>query len=418
MKEITMPSLSDSMEEGTILGWLKADGEYVAKGEELFDIETDKATMTYHSEEEGVLAIVATEGTTVAVGTVIARLAAPGTAQPAAERPTVVENPDGLGSATTSVTEAPARSAGVGGRTAAPVVRATPVARRLAAEHEVDLRAVVGSGPGGRVLLSDVAARADIELASVEAASASAGVPPRPMPTPVTSTELKADITVQELTRLQQVVARRMVEAKSTIPDFQVQTEASMDAAIALREQLKALGGGAVPSLNDIVVKACALALREYPRANGSYRDGRFELHARVNVGIAVAAEDALLVPTITDADTRSLGSIAAEARRLAERARSSAITPAELSGATFTVSNLGMYGMTAITPVINPPQAAILGVGATRTFPAVVDGRLVERHLMTLTLSCDHRILYGADAAQFLARIRQLLEQPVALTL
>jgi pyruvate dehydrogenase E2 component (dihydrolipoamide acetyltransferase) len=416
MKEITMPSLSDSMEEGTILGWLKADGEYVAKGEELFDIETDKATMTYHSEEEGVLAIVATEGTTVAVGTVIARLGAPGTAQPAVERPTVVENPDGR-VATTSVAEAPARSAGVGGRTAAPV-RATPVARRLAAEHGVDLRAVVGSGPGGRVLLSDVAAKAGIELASVEAASASAEVPTRPLPTPVTSTESKADITVQELTRLQQVVARRMVEAKSTIPDFQVQTEASMDAAIALREQIKALGGGAVPSLNDIVVKACALALREYPRANGSYRNGRFELHARVNVGIAVAAEDALLVPTITDADTRSLGSIAAEARRLAERVRSSAITPAELSGATFTVSNLGMYGMTAITPVINPPQAAILGVGATRAVPAVVDGRLVERHLMTLTLSCDHRILYGADAAQFLARIRQFLEQPVALTL
>jgi pyruvate dehydrogenase E2 component (dihydrolipoamide acetyltransferase) len=191
-----------------------------------------------------------------------------------------------------------------------------------------------------------------------------------------------------------------------------------MDAAIAMRQELKELGGDVVPSLNDIVVKACALALREYPRANGSYRDGRFELHKHVNVGIAVAAEDALVVPTITDADSRSLGSIATEARRLAEQVRSRTITPAELAGATFTVSNLGMYGMTAITPVINPPQAAILGVGATRAVPALVDGRLVERQLMTLTLSCDHRILYGADAAEFLARIRELLEQPVALTL
>ena len=211
-----------------------------------------------------------------------------------------------------------------------------------------------------------------------------------------------------------------MSESKATIPHFQVQAEAGMDALIALRSELKALGEHAapVPSVNDFIVKACALALRAHPRANGSYRDGRFELHAAVNVGIAVAAPDALVVPTVTDADRRSLREIATESRRLAERVRDGKITPPELSGATFTVSNLGMYGMTAITPVINPPQAAILGVGAARAVPALEDGRLVERHLMTLTLSCDHRILYGADAAQFLSDIRDALEAPLRLML
>ncbi len=228
------------------------------------------------------------------------------------------------------------------------------------------------------------------------------------------------DGETQELTRLQQVVARRMSEAKATIPHFQVQTEARVDALIALREELKALGEQAapVPSVNDFIIKACALALRTNPRANGSYRDGRFELHRAINVGIAVAAPDALVVPTITDADRRSLREIAIESKRLAARVRDATVTPPELSGATFTVSNLGMYGMTAITPVINPPQAAILGVGAPRPVPALEDGRLVERRLMTLTLSCDHRILYGADAAQFLSQIRDALEGPLGLLL
>jgi len=178
------------------------------------------------------------------------------------------------------------------------------------------------------------------------------------------------------------------------------------------------VSGDGVPSLNDLVVKACATALRHHPRANGSYRDGAFELHPRVNVGVAVAAEDALVVAVVKDADAKSLGAIARETRRLAERVRSGAIAPPELSGATFTVSNLGMFGMTAITPVINPPQAAILGVGSLRETLARVDGEIVERTRMTLTLSCDHRILYGADAARLLGEIRDLLQAPLALAL
>jgi pyruvate dehydrogenase E2 component (dihydrolipoamide acetyltransferase) len=188
-----------------------------------------------------------------------------------------------------------------------------------------------------------------------------------------------------------------------------------MERCVELRTQLKALGGE-VPSYNDMVVKACALALREYPRANGSYRDAKFELHSRVNVGVAVAATDALVVPTIFDADRKSLREIARESRALAERVRAGTVTPPELSGGTFTVSNLGMYGVTDFTAVINPPQAAILAVGALAPRAVVREGELVVRNTMGVTLSCDHRILYGADAAQFLARIRELLEQPLAL--
>jgi pyruvate dehydrogenase E2 component (dihydrolipoamide acetyltransferase) len=220
---------------------------------------------------------------------------------------------------------------------------------------------------------------------------------------------------VVEPTRTQSVIARRMAEAKATIPHFQVETEVTMDGVVALREELKRAGVDA-PSVNDFIVKAAAVALRQHPLANGSYRDGSFEFHSRINVGIAVAAGHALIVPTIFDADQKSVAAIAAESRQLAERVRKGEIGPAELSGATFTVSNLGMYGMTAITPVINPPQAAILGVGAMRDVLSRVDGRIVDRRLMTLSLSCDHRILYGADAAQFLSSIRERLEQPLRL--
>jgi pyruvate dehydrogenase E2 component (dihydrolipoamide acetyltransferase) len=179
-----------------------------------------------------------------------------------------------------------------------------------------------------------------------------------------------------------------------------------------------AAGDQPAPSFNDFVVKASALALRDFPRANGAYRDGRFELYGRVNVGVAVAAQDALVVPTVFDADRKSLGQIAREARALAERVRAGAITPPELSGGTFSVSNLGMYGISSFTAVINPPQAAILAVGAMEPKPVVLDGEVQIRSRLTLTLSCDHRILYGADAAEFLARIREYLEQPLRLAL
>jgi pyruvate dehydrogenase E2 component (dihydrolipoamide acetyltransferase) len=211
-----------------------------------------------------------------------------------------------------------------------------------------------------------------------------------------------------------------MAESKATAPDFVLTAHVDMEAVVTLREQLREMlgSGQKPPSFNDFVVKACGLALRDAPLANGSYVDGRFELHGRINIGIAVAARDALVVPTIFDADQKSLGEIGRTSRRLAESVREGTITPPELSGGTFSISNLGMYGIDEFTAVLNPPQAAILAVGRLEPRAVVRDGTLVARHMMTLTMSCDHRILYGANAAELLSRIRALLESPGALVL
>jgi pyruvate dehydrogenase E2 component (dihydrolipoamide acetyltransferase) len=231
----------------------------------------------------------------------------------------------------------------------------------------------------------------------------------------------KGQVEVVELTRLQQTVARRMAESKATAPHFYLQAEFDMTAAVEGRAKLKAMAkeDEAVPTFNDMVVKACALALREHPRANGAYRDGRIELYSRINVGVAVAAQDALVVPTVFDADQKGLRRIAQETRALAARVREGSITPPELSGGTFTVSNLGMYGISNFSAVINTPQAGILAVGEVKAKPVVTDkGEIEARQLMGVTLACDHRILYGADGAIFLARVRELLEEPLGLAL
>jgi pyruvate dehydrogenase E2 component (dihydrolipoamide acetyltransferase) len=211
-----------------------------------------------------------------------------------------------------------------------------------------------------------------------------------------------------------------MAESKATAPHFYLEAEVDMSRAVEARVRIKgaAKEGDIVPSFNDMVVKACALALREHPRANGAYRDGRFELYSRVNVGIAVAGQDALVVPTVFDADRKGLRQIAEESRALAGRVRDGQITPPELSGATFTVSNLGMYEIDNFSAVINPPQAGILAVGAIKERPVARDGEPATAHLMHINLACDHRILYGADGAEFLARIRALLEEPLSLAL
>ncbi len=407
MTEIAMPRLSDSMQEGTILSWLKDDGDEVAVGDELVEIETDKATMTYESPAEGTLRIVAAVGETLPVGAPIARLGEAAEDVRRAERaagraPSTPRRGPGSPREHQNENENGSRSRPCGRRR---WPAAWPPSTGSTSRRWRD-RAARADHPGRR----------GRQRRHRERPGSGAG--------PVFRRRIpgsRALATVQELTRVQKLIARRMAEAKATIPHFQVQTEADIGALLALRAQLKDQPAppDPLPSLNDFIVKACALALRRHPRANGSYRDGRFELHEQVNVGIAVAAADALVVPTIVDADSRSLGAIAGEARRLAAAVRDGSVTPRELSGATFTVSNLGMYGMTAITPVINPPQAAILGVGAARAVLALDDGGAVtERQLMTLTLSCDHRILYGADAAEFLADIRRGLESALALLL
>jgi pyruvate dehydrogenase E2 component (dihydrolipoamide acetyltransferase) len=435
MADIVMPRLSDTMEEGTILRWLKGDGERVERGGELIEIETDKATMTYESDQVGVLQILAPEGATLAVGEVIARVGpadadeadAATQAQPGGspERPAPPPAPETAPTtATSGESLSPPAGAPEGER-----VKASPLARRIARESGIDLHGLTGSGPGGRIVKADVAApsggAAEAHVAATTSATAAG---------PATGLEdvmtAKGEATTVELSRTQQTIARRMAESKATIPDFTLQAEIDMEECVALRAELKRLShpdapaqpgataATGVPTYNDMVVKACALALREHPHANGSYRDGRLQLHSRVNVGVAVATEDALVVPTVFDADEKSLGEIARETRTLAERVRDGTITPPELGGGTCTVSNLGMFGVRSFTAIVNPPQAAILSVGSLEPRAVVRDGEVVVRHTMTLALVCDHRILYGADAAQFLARIRELLEQPAALTL
>ncbi|MGB7589410.1 MAG: dihydrolipoamide acetyltransferase family protein, partial [Solirubrobacterales bacterium] len=242
--------------------------------------------------------------------------------------------------------------------------------------------------------------------------------PPDSMP-PAAETA-KGQVSYEEPNKIQSTIARRMAESKATAPHFYLRVEVDMSRAVEARKRIKAAAGegDVVPSFNDLVVKACALALREHPRANGAYRDGRLELYSRVNVGVAVAARDALVVPTIFDADRKGLRQISTESRVLAQRVRDGQITPPELSGATFTVSNLGMFGIESFSAVINPPQAAILAVGAIRESPVVRNGELAAGHLMGLDLACDHRILYGAPAAEFLATIRSSLEEPLSLAL
>jgi pyruvate dehydrogenase E2 component (dihydrolipoamide acetyltransferase) len=439
--DVVMPRLSDSMEEGTIIKWMKASGDEVQRGEEIVEIETDKANMPYEADAAGTLEIVAAEGTTLPIGEVIARIggasapAAAAAPAKAAAAEATAEPAAPPAAAAPAATAAPAPAADSDDANGNGRVKASPVARRLAQELGVDLSSVAGSGPGGRIVKADVEGAAGNgqapapapALSAVPAPSPAAAAPAAPaepakeVPGPVVSGVAgsgKGETTVQRLTRTQQVIARRMAESKATIPDYNVTTEVDMAAAVSLREQMKAAATERLraPSFNDMVIKAVALALREFPKANGAYRDGQWELYSRVNVGVAVATDDGLIVPTVFDADKKALGEISRDARALATRVRAGKITPPELSGATFTVSNLGMFGTTEFTAVIVPGQAAILSVGALRDEPVVQDGQVVPGKRMSITMTSDHRILNGAEAAQFIARVRELLETPFSL--
>ena len=399
-RELTMPKLSDSMADAVIIRWLKAPGESFARGDALIEVETDKATVVYEAEWDGMLAaILVPEGGTAGVGEAIATLSngdgASGRAAPA---------PPGAAASSAPPTTAAAaddrpRS---DGQSADPGSNASPVARRVAVELGVSLHGLAGSGPGGRVTVEDVKAAA-APGASAAAPRGAAG---------------KGEVASRELTPTEATIARRMTESATTTPVLTAAADVDVSLIVALRRGGRD-AGEEVPSLNDFVVKAVARTLRELPRFNSSYADGRIETYTRVNIGIAVATDDALLVPVVLDADQKSLAEIAAESRRLADAARRRALMPDELHHATFTVSNLGMLGVRSFTAIVDPPQVAILAVGAARREP-FEDGpdRVSFRDVITLTLTCDHRVVYGAHAAQFLTRARELLQQPLGLTL
>jgi pyruvate dehydrogenase E2 component (dihydrolipoamide acetyltransferase) len=374
-----MPKLSDSMADAVITRWLVSPGEAFARGEALIEVETDKATVVYEAESDGTLdAILVPEGAAAAIGEPIATLA----------------NGDGR------APEAPVRATEDGSAAQRP--NATPVARRTAVDLGVSLHGIVGTGAGGRITREDV-----------ERAAADSGTT-----VPQQAESGRGEVSTLELTPTQATIARRMAESARTIPAFTVSTDVDMSLISELRSGAREERDDA-PSVNDFVIKAAAGSLQSFPRFNSSFVDGKVECYSRINVGVAVATDDALLVPVVRDADRKSLALIAADTRRLADAARRRALTPEDLHDGTFTVSNLGMFGVRAFTAIIDPPQAAILAVGGVRRAPVEdADGGVAFRDLMTVTLSCDHRVVYGADGARFLARLRDLLERPLALTL
>jgi pyruvate dehydrogenase E2 component (dihydrolipoamide acetyltransferase) len=411
MADVTMPRLSDTMEEGTIAAWLKKPGEQVSKGEVIAQIETDKATMDLTAFEAGTLQeVLAPEGTTVAIGKPVARI---GTGTAAASRPSakppVEESPR-----TTSVElEKTPSPPGDSARQDTPPrdiangkIRASPMARHVAAEHGVDLAEISGSGPQGRVV------RADVEAALGG---------PHPSPEPLAQEPAPAVSDGDErvpLSQMRRTIARRLAEAKRTIPHFYLTMVVDATELGALRKQIndQAAEAGIKVSFNDLIVKGAALAIRKTPEVNVSFADDALIRHGRIHVGVAVATERGLIVPVIRDADQKSVGQIASEAHDLAARANAGKLQPSEYSGGTFSVSNLGMFGVEQFEAVINPPEAAILAVGAITREPAEHNGQLTLRDRLRLTLSVDHRALDGAAGARYLQALKTLLEKPMLL--
>ncbi len=432
MPDINMPKLSDTMEEGTIVEWKKKSGDQVKTGEVLAEVESDKATFDLEAEADGVLNILVEQGVPAKIGAPIARIgeadSAPApkakpkeTATPtAAEESQPAQKPAPPGDAAPEKPappkEAPAEKPAPrespdvqsDGRQDGREIKASPLAKRLAAEMGVDLASLKGSGPEGRIVKEDVIA-----------AGGARPTADRRRPQPTAERPAGPDVELVEPSRMQATIARRMTEAKSTIPEFQVTVEARVDLAVSLRQQLKdSVPGAEKVTMTDFLVRACALALRKFPEVNSSWVDGRFQRKRSINIGLAVAPSQGmgLLVPVVHDADVKDLIQISIESRQVIERARSGRPNEGDLSGATFSISNLGMYGVDEFTAIINPPEAAILAVGAIKDVAVVDNGRIVPGKVMRMTLSVDHRVFYGATAAQFMAEVKRLLESPVTL--
>jgi pyruvate dehydrogenase E2 component (dihydrolipoamide acetyltransferase) len=466
--EITMPRLSDTMEEGTIARWLKHAGDEVKKGDILAEIETDKATMDLEAYEAGTLEqILVQEGETVPIGQAVAiigsgtsgvgaRLIAPATPASAPPAP-----PDGQQQAqpgrrqapppsptsTPAPTEArtemaptvsayaesaqpervstPAKSPETAESSDGRGVKASPLARHMAEEHSIDLRQVQGTGPGGRIVRDDIEDYLE-QSPPTKAATAPAApgpvAPPQEAPAaaPAVTAQVSTstDIEVSTLSRMQATIARRLAESKQTIPHFYVSSEVDMTDLLAMRQTFNASAGedGIKVSVNDLIVKACALALEKFPEVNSSFKDGQFVRYKHIHVGMAVDIPAGLVVPVIHDANIKGVRSIARESKVLIEKARNNKLSQADLDGGTFSVSNLGMMDVTEFIAVINPPQAAILAVSSTRKRFVPIDGQPVVRDLMTMTLSADHRIIYGATVARFLQEVKRLLQNPYSL--
>jgi pyruvate dehydrogenase E2 component (dihydrolipoamide acetyltransferase) len=443
MPDVNMPKLSDTMEEGTIVEWKKKTGDEVKAGDVLAEVESDKATFDLEAESAGVLSILVEQGVPAKIGAPIATIgeasAAPakekakappdsGAPPPAGAVPAAATSPasgeeKAAATSPASGEEKAAATSPASGEVEEPderapespspdgrgdgIVKASPLAKRLAAEMGVDLATLKGSGPDGRIVKEDVLAAAGTGRPAERR---------RPEPSPRAA---GPDVEVVEPSRMQATIARRMSEAKSTVPEFTVTVEARVDEAVSMRRQLKeSVPDADKVTMTDMLVRACALALKKFPEVNSSWVDGRFQRKRAINIGLAVAPSQGmgLLVPVVHDADAKDLIQISIESRQVIERARSGRPVEGDLSGATFSISNLGMFGVDEFVAIINPPEAAILAVGAIKDVPVVEDGRIVPGKVMRMTLSVDHRVFYGATAAQFMAEVKRLIENPVTL--
>ena len=426
--EVQLPALSPTMTEGKIVKWLKKEGDSISSGEAIAEVETDKSNLEVEAFDDGVLLkILVPEGETGKVGAPIAVIGqkgekveasaapakpaaapAPAPAAPTpAARPAPKPAPAGraLVVAIRRAEEAPAPSEDNGR------LRASPLAKRMAREEGLDLAGVQGSGPSGRIVKRDV--EAAIGQAGQAAVAKAPATGPRPAPVAVPMFG-RREPDVIPISGMRKVIGQRMAEVKPGVPHFYVTVDIDMEEAVKVREQAKA--AEVKISINDLIVKASALALRRQPKVNVSLQGDRILQFHTADVGIAVAIEDGLITPVIRDADQKSLGTIGAESRELAERARRKALKPEEYSGGSITVSNLGMFGVDSFIAVINPPQASIVAVGAVAEKAVVRDGKVVARKMMSATFSGDHRIVDGALGAQYLQELKALLEQPTKL--
>lgn len=419
-KPIVMPQMGYDMTEGTILRWLKREGDRVERGEPIAEIETDKVNLEIESFESGVLLkLVAQEGQTIPVGQPIAIVGEPGEQVEAASAPAAAAA-DGKARRQEKADQpvgapvAPTAEA-VAGRAPGERVRASPLVRRLAAEHGIDLSQLRGSGPGGRIVKEDI-----LPLIGRPAAAPAAAPRPEVEAPPAPVIPGLPEFELVDLSRMRQTIARRMAESHQQAPHFYVTTVVEMDAALALRKQINEQVDDEAEkvSITDMLVKACALALRKHRGLNASFAGTQLRVYKRIDIAIAVAVENGLITPYIVDADHKPLGEIARLSKDLINRARAGELRPEEYQGGTFTISNLGMYGLVEhFTAVINPPQAAILAVGSIIKEPVYrADGELVPSQRMRLTLATDHRVADGVAAAQFLSEVKHLLEHPMLL--
>lgn len=417
---IEMPKLSDTMTTGTLVKWLKQEGDSVSSGEMLAEVETDKATMELESFEDGVvLKHFVSEGEQVEVGAPVCAIGEKGEKVEApgggASKPTVAKKEQAKEEKSAPGASSSGSSADKSGD-GKKRIKASPLARKLAKDEGVDLSKVTGSGPRGRIVRADVIKAAPGGGSSVREISSAPAQAFQPA-----ASARDEDIPVSNM---RGVIARRLLESKTTIPHFYLETEVDMEPLLALRVSLNdKLGqlppekGGAKLTVNDLILKATAVALRRVPAANASWLGDRIRQHGAVHVAFAVAVEEGLVTPVVTNTDQKSIRQISAEARSLIEKAKSKKLRPEEMSGSTFTVTNLGMYGITAFYGIINPPNAAILSVGATVRKPVVAaDGSIRAGQRMTLGLSGDHRVVDGAVGAEFLAALREIVETPALI--